>query len=56
MPFLTHFFFGWEVFPYGNRLQNKVGTLILTSLLEDLENPVPQLLSPFGWFRGWFSM
>ena len=24
-------------FPYSNRLQQKVGTLILTSLLEDLD-------------------
>ena len=37
---LPRFFFGWEgspMFPYKNRPQNKkVGTLILTSLLEDL--------------------
>ena len=29
-------FFGWEGSPYKNRLERKVGTLILTSLLEDL--------------------
>ena len=28
-------------FPYQNRLQKKVGTLILTSLLEDLGVPIP---------------
>ena len=28
--------FFWGGFPYKNRLQKKVGTLILTSLLQDL--------------------
>ena len=35
VPTFTHFFFGGG-FSYQNRLQTKVGSLILTSLLEDL--------------------
>ena len=33
---LSRFFFGWEGTPFSCRPQKKVGTLILTSLLEDL--------------------
>ena len=42
MPFLTVFFFGGEGSPTKYRLQKKVGTLILTSLLEDLVNGEPR--------------
>ena len=36
MPFLTHFF-GWEGSPTKTGKTQKKGTLLLTSLLEDLD-------------------
>ena len=36
-PVVPFYPFGWEASPTKKRLQRKVGTLILTSLLEDLE-------------------
>ena len=35
-PFLTRFFFGWEGSPTKTDYRKKKGTLVLSSLLEDL--------------------